>query len=113
VRREVWRRGLRYRVDAPPLRDLRRRADLVFSRAKVAVYIDGCFWHSCPEHGTLPKSNHDWWREKLESNVRRDRETNETLRAAGWSVIRVWEHEDPVCAADRIESSVRCARASP
>jgi DNA mismatch endonuclease (patch repair protein) len=109
VRREVWRRGLRYRVDARPLRELRRRADLVFSRARVAVYIDGCFWHRCPEHGTLPKSNHDWWREKLEANVRRDRDTDERLRAAGWSVVRVWEHEDAVGAADRIEASVRSA----
>jgi DNA mismatch endonuclease (patch repair protein) len=107
VRREVWRRGLRYRVDVPPIRGLRRRADLVFTKAHVAVYVDGCFWHRCPIHATSPKANSEWWREKLDANVRRDRDTDRRLAEAGWSVVRVWEHEDPAAAADRIEAAVR------
>ena len=107
LRRELHRRGLRYRVDAGPERDLRGRADLIFRPAQVAVYVDGCFWHSCPEHGVLPKSNRGWWRTKLEGTTRRDRSTEEALRDRGWEVVRVWEHEDPVDAADRVEAVVR------
>jgi DNA mismatch endonuclease (patch repair protein) len=73
--------------------------------------VDGCFWHGCPEHGTWPKENADWWRSKIEANTARDRDTNSRLTAAGWQVIRVWEHEDPVAAANRISLAVR-ARAS-
>src|SRR5215471_11565510 len=69
LRRAVWRRGLRYRVDASPIHGTRRRADLVFPRAKVAVYVDGCFWHCCPQHATTPKANRGWWVEKLQANV--------------------------------------------
>lgn len=104
LRRELHRRGYRYFVDKAPLRGLRRRADLVFPRRKVAVYVDGCFWHSCPQHATQPKNNAEWWSEKLAANVRRDRDTDERLTDAGWTVIRVWEHEDPVTAATRIQS---------
>lgn len=107
IRREVWRRGLRYRVDAAPIPGLRRRADLVFTRARVAVYVDGCFWHRCPVHATSPKSNSEWWREKLDANVRRDRDTDRRLTEAGWNVIRIWEHEDAIAGADRIEAAVR------
>lgn len=80
---------------------------MVFPKARVAVYIDGCFWHSCPEHATTPKANREWWIEKLEDNVRRDRDTDERLEAAGWIVVRAWEHEDSKRAADRIEETVR------
>jgi DNA mismatch endonuclease (patch repair protein) len=73
----------------------------------VAVFVDGCFWHSCPEHASWPKANADWWRRKLEANVRRDRLTDAALTDAGWLVIRIWEHESPVEAADRIERAVR------
>lgn len=107
IRREVWRRGLRYRVDVGPVPGLRRRADLVFTKARVAVYVDGCFWHRCPVHATSPKANSEWWREKLDANVRRDRDTDRRLADAGWTVIRIWEHEDAAVAADRIESAVR------
>lgn len=110
LRGELWRRGLRYRVDVAPLPKMRRRADIVFTKAKVAVYVDGCFWHSCPEHATVPKSNRDWWIEKLAVNVRRDRDTDQRLRSAGWEVVRVWEHEDPSGAADVIEQLVRYRR---
>lgn len=107
IRREVWRRGLRYRVDVAPIPGLRRRADLVFSKRRVAVYVDGCFWHQCPIHATFPKANSDWWRAKLEANVARDRDTDRRLADLGWTVIRVWEHEQAAVAADRIEAAVR------
>lgn len=103
LRRALHRSGLRYRVDVAPLPGLRRRADLVFTRSKVAVMVDGCFWHSCPEHGTFPKANGDWWATKLARNVDRDRETNELLTAAGWLIVRVWEHESIEGAAERIQ----------
>ncbi len=85
----------------------RARPDVVFTRARVAVFVDGCFWHRCPEHGTSPKTNGGWWRRKLDANVERDRATDATLEAAGWTVIRIWEHEDAVAAADRVEAVVR------
>ena len=107
LRRELWRRGLRYRVDLAPIRGLRRRADIVFIRAKVAVYLDGCYWHSCPEHATVPKANREWWIAKLVANVERDRDTDTRLSEASWIVVRVWEHEGVVEAADRVESTVR------
>lgn len=107
LRRELHRRGLRYRVDFPPLAGIRRKADVVFLRRKVAVFCDGCYWHGCPDHGTWPKANAAWWREKIEANKRRDRGTNAQLSSAGWTVIRVWEHEDPKLAANRIEALLR------
>lgn len=110
VRRLVHRRGLRYRVNARPLPHVRRTADLVFRRERVAVFIDGCFWHACPIHGTSPKAHAEWWREKLRRNVERDRETDELLASAGWTVIRVWEHEVPEVATTTIETAVVRAR---
>ncbi len=110
LRRALWRNGLRYRVDRSPLKGMRRRADLVFGPAKVAVYVDGCFWHSCPDHATIPKNNRDWWIEKLEANVRRDRDTDRQLEEAGWLGIRVWEHEDIEEAAERVSAAVRARR---
>ncbi len=111
VRRAVHRLGLRYRVDAPlPLPGARRRCDLLFSGPQVAVFVDSCFWHACPEHGTWPKANADWWQEKLLRNRERDRDTDARLRSEGWKVIRVWEHEDHERAALRIERVVRVRR---
>ena len=110
LRRELWGRGLRYFVDRPVGPNRRRRADIVFPRAKVAVFVDGCFWHSCPEHGTLPKNNRDWWVAKLEANVSRDRETDRRLTEAGWRVVRVWEHEDVGVAAAAVQNEVAEAR---
>lgn len=109
LRLDLWRRGLRYRVDVKVV-GRRRRVDIAFTRAKVAVFVDGCFWHSCPEHGSLPKANRAWWTEKLEANARRDRDTDAELVAAGWLVIRVWEHEEAPEAADRVEAAVRARR---
>jgi DNA mismatch endonuclease, patch repair protein len=110
IRRELHARGLRYRVDVSPVPSSRGRADILFRQARVAVYVDGCFWHSCPDHGILPKGNREWWREKLAANVRRDRTTDSTLAELGWRVVRVWEHEGAVAAADRIETAVRGGR---
>lgn len=98
---------MRYRVDVAPIRGARRRADLVFTRAKVAVYIDGCFWHRCPLHATTPKANRAWWIDKLGANVARDRDTDRRLCAAGWIALRIWEHEDSEAGAERVESVVR------
>lgn len=102
LRRELHRRGLRYFVDRAPLKGMRRRADLVFPRRKVAVYVDGCFWHSCPVHATQPRNNAQWWADKLAANVARDRDTDTRLIEEGWRVVRIWEHEDPVVAAQRV-----------
>ncbi|MFI6870853.1 very short patch repair endonuclease [Nocardia sp. NPDC050406] len=102
LRRELHRRGARFFVDRAPLAGLRRRADIVFPRRKVAVYVDGCFWHSCPEHATSPKNNARWWAEKLAANVVRDRDTDARLAAAGWTVVRVWEHDSADAAADLV-----------
>jgi DNA mismatch endonuclease (patch repair protein) len=116
LRRAAWSRGLRYRVDVAPIPG-RRRADLVFTRAKVAVFVDGCFWHRCPEHATMPKRNQAWWRAKLDANVARDRAADRELLDAGWIVVRVWEHEEPEVAAACVEAAVASAgergRASP
>lgn len=107
LRRELHRRGLRYRVDCVIPGVTQSRPDIVFTAKKVAVYVDGCFWHRCPEHATIPKANRHWWEEKLNANVERDRRHTEELELAGWTVFRVWEHENPAEAADRIEQSVR------
>jgi DNA mismatch endonuclease (patch repair protein) len=97
---------LRYRVDYPPIKGVRRRADIVFTKQKTAVFVDGCFWHSCPEHATWPTANAAWWSEKLRRNEERDRETDRLLEEAGWRVIRIWEHESPTDAAVRIQNLV-------
>lgn len=110
LRKAVWHRGFRYRVDYPPIRGMRRRADLVFTRAKVAVFVDGCFWHSCPEHGTIPGSNRQWWIDKLDANRSRDSDTDRRLREEGWTVVRVWEHENPEVAAEAVASAVLARR---
>ncbi|MEU8473488.1 very short patch repair endonuclease [Streptomyces hygroscopicus] len=108
LRRALHRRGLRYRVSTRPLPKLRRTADVVFTKVQVAVFVDGCFWHGCPEHHRpATKQNSDFWRQKVAGNRARDRETDLILQEAGWSVIRVWEHEDPEEAAARITKVVR------
>lgn len=107
LRRELHRLGLRYRVNTRPIRALRRTADVVFTRRKVAVFLDGCFWHGCPEHYRAPTANNDYWSQKLERNLRRDQHVNDLLREAGWEVVRVWEHESSVSAAARIAQVVR------
>lgn len=107
IRRLVHARGLRYRVDARPLPSGRHTANMVFTRARVAVFIDGCWWHGCPEHYRPPASNARYWAAKVSRNRERDRLANEVLTAAGWAVIRAWEHEAPEALARRIEAAVR------
>ena len=103
LRSELHRRGKRFRKDYPFVgAEIRIRIDIVFPRHQLAIFVDGCFWHGCPEHYRAPQVNQDYWLPKLQRNMERDREVSEALRAAGWSVVRVWEHETPVLAADRI-----------
>jgi DNA mismatch endonuclease, patch repair protein len=110
IRRQLHRRGLRYMVND---RDLPGRPDIVFPSARVAVFIDGCFWHSCPDHGVLPRNNREWWQAKLTRNVARDREKDAQLDMMGWVTMHVWEHEDPIRAADAIEELWRSRRQLP
>ncbi|MGL5825379.1 MAG: very short patch repair endonuclease [Nocardioides sp.] len=110
LRRALHARGLRYRVDAAIPGLPRRRADLTFATSRVIVFVDGCFWHGCPEHKTAPKNNAAWWAEKLARNIERDRETDAHLAELGWRVIRIWEHEDPNRAADLVEAIVQSRR---
>jgi DNA mismatch endonuclease (patch repair protein) len=105
LRRELHHLGLRYRVDTSPLGG-RRRADVVFTKQRVAVFVDGCFWHVCPVHGTTPKSNSEFWEAKLTANQRRDRATDTELIAAGWRVVRVWEHADMALEAAKVQATV-------
>jgi len=104
LRRELHRLGLRYRLDRQVVPGVRRRADVVFVGARVAVFVDGCFWHCCPVHGTRPKANDEWWAAKLERNVMRDRDTDQRLASAAWSVVRLWEHGDMRRAAEHINA---------
>jgi DNA mismatch endonuclease (patch repair protein) len=109
LRSELFARGLRFRIQVPLEFDRRRRADITFPRQRVVVFVDGCFWHVCPEHATWPKANAAWWKSKLLANQARDRDTDARLRRLGWHVIRVWEHEDIAGAADTVEAAVRAA----
>lgn len=111
VRTLVHARGLRYFVGRRPLKGLRRTADLTFPRRRVAVFLDGCFWHQCPEHFQMPATNRAYWEPKIARNVERDRETDQRLAEAGWQVLRFWEHEHPVAIADSIEREVRSRQA--
>ncbi len=111
LRRVLFAAGLRSRVDRTVLSGTSRRADLVFSSERVAVFVDGCFWHGCPIHATQPKANRSWWLDKLETNRRRDRDTDRRFTEAGWHVIRVWEHEAAAEAAARIELMLNSRRA--
>ncbi|WP_141314552.1 very short patch repair endonuclease [Streptomyces spinoverrucosus] len=106
VRRLLFASGLRYRVNVPVPGMPRRTIDIVFRKAKIAVFMDGCFWHGCPEHATQPRTNAEWWRVKLDRNMARDVETTEHLRAAGWEVLRFWEHEAPGDVALRVAAAV-------
>jgi DNA mismatch endonuclease (patch repair protein) len=100
LRRELHRRGLRFTLHDPALPG---RPDICLTRAKVVVFVDGCFWHGCPEHGTVPKNNREWWSEKLDRTRQRDRAKDDAVSKLGYVVVHVWEHENPVFAADRIE----------
>jgi len=114
LRRLLHAAGLRYRIDTPPLKGLRRRADIVFGPARVAVFVDGCFWHGCPLHGTRPTiANTAYWSEKVRRNRERDADTDLKLQDAGWQPIRAWEHNDVAEVAEQVIVAVRARRASP
>ncbi len=102
LRRALHRRGLRFRLQVKVPGNNRRTIDIAFTRARLAVYVDGCFWHGCVEHGTTPGTNSEWWSWKLARTRERDRDTDRELKEAGWEVVRVWEHEDPEVAAQLI-----------
>ncbi|MCK8609312.1 very short patch repair endonuclease [Agromyces sp. C10] len=110
VRKALFASGYRYRVNYRPLPSLRRTADIAFTRAKLAVFIDGCFWHGCPLHFTQPKANAAYWTAKIQRNRERDRETNEVLEQAGWKVARYWEHEPVAEVTSSIRALVDAAR---
>jgi DNA mismatch endonuclease (patch repair protein) len=106
LRKELHRRGLRYRLIVKVPGNNRRTIDIAFPRQKVAVFVDGCFWHGCPAHGTTPRSNAPWWNQKISANRARDADTNQLLEAAGWFVLRLWEHDPAEAAADRVMSAL-------
>lgn len=110
IRRLVHAQGLRYRVAARPLPELRRTADLVFRPAKVAVFVDGCYWHGCPEHYVAPRTNPGYWSDKVARNVARDRDTDKRLTEAGWLVLRFWEHEPSDACSHKIVQAVTSRR---
>jgi DNA mismatch endonuclease (patch repair protein) len=110
VRRAVHAMGLRYRVACRPLRGERWTADLVFSRARVAVFVDGCFWHGCPEHFKGPRTNRPYWSSKIAGNRVRDERVGATLEREGWQVLRFWEHQPAEEVAREIARSVRRRR---
>ena len=109
LRSELHRLGCRFRVDRT-IEGTRRRADIVFPRDRLAVFLDGCFWHSCPVHGSIPKQNRAWWIAKLEANRTRDSDTDRNLEAIGWNVLRFWEHDDPNISARRVQEALAARR---
>ncbi|GEA81933.1 DNA mismatch endonuclease Vsr [Cellulomonas uda] len=113
LRRELHRRGRRFRVVVKVPGNNRRTIDVAFPRQRVAVFVDGCFWHGCPVHGTRPTSNSQWWETKLAANVARDRDTDSLLTEAGWRVVRVWEHLTDADAADVVERALDATVVDP
>ncbi|WP_309252238.1 MULTISPECIES: very short patch repair endonuclease [unclassified Streptomyces] len=113
VRRLLHAAGLRYRLNVPVPGIRRRTIDITFGKDRIAVFMDGCFWHGCPQHATQPKSNADWWRTKLDKNMTRDHETTRHLEESGWTVLRFWEHEDPTDVAQVIADVRKSAGRSP
>ena len=111
LRRRLHSGGYRYRVDYPALPGVRRRVDIAFTRQHVAVQVHGCYWHGCPIHYTAPKSNAEFWNLKVTRNRERDAETERLLQEAGWTVLTVWEHEDPDEAVTRVTQSLRHSKA--
>lgn len=111
LRKLLHARGLRYRVGLPVPGTPRRTIDIAFTKPRIAVFVDGCFWHRCPEHYVPPRNNAQWWERKIAVNVERDRTTTRALEAQGWTVIRVWEHEPSQTASERVLAAVAHARA--
>lgn len=109
LRKALHARGMRYRVQIPVPGRGRRRIDIAFTRVRLAVFVDGCFWHGCPDHGVRPRANSEWWEWKLARNAERDRDTDQVLASQGWSVLRVWEHDCPAPGVDEVIRRVRAA----
>lgn len=103
LRSALHRRGRRFRKNVRPEPDINCRVDIVFRGLRLAIFVDGCFWHACPDHGTAPRTNSNYWRHKIASNAERDRANDELLTRRGWQVLRIWEHEPPAEAATRVE----------
>lgn len=93
LRKTLFRLGFRYRLNAPPVATIRCKADIVFRSARVCIFIDGCYWHGCPFHFRVPRTNATWWTEKIADNRQRDRRQSRLLRQHGWIVLRFWEHQ--------------------
>lgn len=110
IRKALHAKGLRYRVNMRPVPDLRRTADVVFTRARLAIFIDGCFWHACSAHYVEPKANVDYWRPKINRNRDRDLETTQRMQDAGWVVMRFWEHEETETVVHEIVLAVDATR---
>lgn len=110
VRRTLHAAGLRYRLQVAAIPGLRRTIDIAFPRQHVAIFIDGCYWHGCPEHYSSPKANAEFWREKVERNRARDADTTARLEAAGWTVLRFWTHQTPASIAAQIETVVSASQ---
>ncbi|WP_246213348.1 very short patch repair endonuclease [Kitasatospora viridis] len=110
LRSLLHREGLRYKVSARPVSTIRRTADVVFPKVKVAVFVDGCYWHGCPDHRSVPVTNREFWVTKLEGNMVRDKETVRLLEEAGWKVLRIWEHVPPEEAARLVIDQVTAAK---
>jgi len=106
LRRALHAAGQRYRVQIKVPGNARRTIDIAFTRAKVAVFVDGCFWHGCPQHGPTPKANREWWEWKIAKNVERDADTTRLLEKQGWTVVRVWEHEPVDVATGRVREAL-------
>ena len=109
VRRLLYRKGVRYRIQYPVPGAPRRTIDIAFPGRKIAVFIDGCFWHGCSEHRNIPAHNRDWWQKKIDENRSRDRDTDEKLRKAGWEIFRFWEHDAVDKIVERLMSSISMA----
>jgi DNA mismatch endonuclease (patch repair protein) len=107
LRQELHARGLRFRVQLHVPGNRRRKIDIAFTRVRLAVYVDGCFWHGCPEHYHAPKANAEWWAWKVARNKARDEDTNRALADAGWLALRLWEHEPVETAAERVVAAYR------
>ena len=107
IRKALFQAGCRYRVQFRPLADHRWTADIAFTRARVLVFVDGCYWHGCPIHGSIPKSNGEWWTAKIGRNVERDCEATRVLTERGWTVLRIWSHEKPADAAQAVLQVLR------
>ena len=106
IRKALHALGYRFRIDYRLEPSLRCRGDIVFTRKKVVVFVDGCFWHGCPHHGTTPKNNRVWWTEKIAANKVRDARNSAALIELGWKVVRIWEHEEVTSAVRTIQEAL-------